>query len=99
MTKSKSAQPKRHRRSRAEWQLMLASYASSGLSVKAYCRQQGIPEGSFYKWRNELSTAKDLVTDDTFMELSPPLAKSGLDDWMIELCWGPGMTLRLGRAR
>jgi transposase-like protein len=44
----------RVRRSREQWRTMLSGYASSGLSVEAYCRREGISSASFYRWRTVL---------------------------------------------
>lgn len=39
----------------AFWREQLAGQARSGLSVRAFCRQQGLAENSFYAWRRELA--------------------------------------------
>jgi hypothetical protein len=36
------------------WRRFLAVQARSGLSVRAYCREKGLPEASFYYWRREI---------------------------------------------
>ena len=37
------------------WRLVLDEQAASGLSVRAFCRQEGISEPSYYAWRKELA--------------------------------------------
>ena len=37
----------------------LSAQARSGLGVAAYCRRAGIPESSFYNWRQRARTARD----------------------------------------
>lgn len=37
------------------WRLVLDEQAASGLSVRAFCRQEGISEPSYYAWRRELA--------------------------------------------
>jgi hypothetical protein len=37
-----------------EWRERLASWASSGLSVREYCGQRGLVETAFYYWKREL---------------------------------------------
>ena len=31
---------------------ILRGFEASGLTIKEYCRQKEVSEGSFYKWRN-----------------------------------------------
>lgn len=38
------------------WRWVLDEYASSGLSIRAFCRREAIAEASFYFWRRELTT-------------------------------------------
>jgi hypothetical protein len=39
----------------AYWRELLARQASSGISVRAFCREQSLREPSFYSWRRKLS--------------------------------------------
>ena len=36
------------------WRRTIDRHASSGLSVRAWCRNQGLKEAAFYWWRREL---------------------------------------------
>ena len=36
------------------WRLVLARWKRSGLSVRAFCRAEGVNEPKFYSWRREL---------------------------------------------
>jgi transposase-like protein len=38
----------------AGWRERLKKQAESGLSVRAFCRREGLSEPSFYSWRREL---------------------------------------------
>lgn len=38
----------------AFWREAVRGQAASGLSVRGYCRREGISEASFYAWRREL---------------------------------------------
>ena len=38
----------------AAWRERLQTQAGSGLSVRAFCRREGLSEPSFYSWRREL---------------------------------------------
>ncbi len=35
---------------------ILRGFEASGLTVKEYCRQKQVSEGTFYKWRNRFGT-------------------------------------------
>ena len=37
-----------------EWRERLARWSASGLSVRAFCAQQGVAEASFYYWKRAL---------------------------------------------
>ena len=37
-----------------QWRERVAGWAASGLSVRAFCRQHGLIETSFYFWKREL---------------------------------------------
>ena len=44
----------RKRRSRAEWEAIIAEQESSGQGVSTWCRQRHVQEQSFYQWRKRL---------------------------------------------
>ena len=35
---------------------ILRDFEASGQTIKEYCRQKGVNEGTFYKWRNRFGT-------------------------------------------
>ena len=37
-----------------EWAERIAAQQHSGISVKQFCKEQGLTEGSFYAWRKRL---------------------------------------------
>ena len=41
---------------REGWKQRVADQEQSGLSVRAYCKQRGLGEHSFYQWRKRLRT-------------------------------------------
>ena len=45
----------RNLRKEHHWRQLLARYQQSGLSVRAFCAQEGCSEPSFYAWRRELA--------------------------------------------
>ncbi|HNR52453.1 MAG TPA: transposase, partial [Deltaproteobacteria bacterium] len=40
------------------WRRTVKRWTSSGLSVRQFCRKEGISEPSFYSWRKKLSQRK-----------------------------------------
>lgn len=48
---------KRRRLSARAWRGMLARFASSGLTVQAFCRREAVSTTSFYRWRSVLEAA------------------------------------------
>ena len=40
---------------RQQWQMAIQQWQSSGQSVRAFCRQEGLKESAFFFWRRELA--------------------------------------------
>jgi transposase len=40
---------------RQQWQMAIQRWQSSGQSVRAFCRQEGLKESAFFFWRRELA--------------------------------------------
>ena len=90
----------RCRRTRAQWQRVLASQAASGLSQEDYCAQHSIAYSSFCRWKRELSGVKPLASvavSAAFVELTPATPAAALR-WEVELELGEGVFLRLRRS-
>jgi putative transposase len=94
------------RRSRAQWQALLARAASSGLSVSAFCRREGISSASFYQWRKRLAgatvqelPARPAMASPAFVDLGTlgEAASADRAGWDIELELEAGVVLRLRR--
>jgi transposase-like protein len=49
---------------RAFWELAMGEQKSSGLSVRAFCRREGLGEASFYSWRRRLSERESAAVHD-----------------------------------
>lgn len=50
------------------WREVIRRQQSSGLSIAEFCRQEGLAQASFYKWRKKL----DADNDSLFLELPWP---------------------------
>jgi len=54
MTKKTQATDRERR-----WRETFERFARSGLNVRAFCRQESLPESAFYFWRRELARRDD----------------------------------------
>ena len=80
------------------WQMAIETWQSSGLSIRRFCKQEGLSGPSFYSWRKKLASVKPPETkkektdsSDSFIQVSLPTDKqSGL-----ELALSSGNTLRI----
>jgi hypothetical protein len=94
----------RSRRSRAQWQALIARAEQSELSITEFCQRESVSTASFYTWRNRLSPGVEPVsapvsTGTDFIDLGA--FGEGNDSaaaWVIELDLGAGMVLRLRRG-
>ena len=79
------------------WQMVLETFKSSGHSIRQFCRQEGLPEASFYSWRKKITKTltsdsdKEAIKPKPFIQVSLPKAKSG----GLELVLVSGQTLRI----
>jgi transposase-like protein len=84
------------RRTRSQWQAIIAEFEQSTLGVQEFCQQHDLAYSSFAKWRSLLrQESKNSTSSVSFIEmpsLSPAQSRS---NWTIELDLGTGVTLRL----
>jgi hypothetical protein len=100
-----SAISERGRRSRSQWQSLIARAEHSELSITEFCRRESVSTASFYSWRKRLGGATSGATlaaagaeDGAFLELGVLGSEAaGPVSWDIELELGAGMVLRLRR--
>jgi hypothetical protein len=92
------------RRSRAEWQSLIARAEGSPLSVRAFCAAQGVSTASFYLWRKRLGAGIEPAQPVAarFLDLGELAAHAGAGaegagGWEVELALGDGLVLRLRR--
>jgi transposase-like protein len=94
----------RRRRLGAEaWQDILQRFAGSGMTLDAFCEQEGVSPQSFYRWRARLSAAPELAKPAVrapmgFMDLGA-LTGNGVASSRLELTLelGGGVVLQLIR--
>jgi transposase-like protein len=87
-----------NRRSREEWERLMAEYEAGELSQRAFCAQHGLAYSSFGYWRKQLRSV--LPAEDRPMPALVELpAWPGLAvepaSWRIELELGEGVVLRV----
>jgi hypothetical protein len=84
------------KRSRVDWEALMARYEISDLTQREFCVQQGLAYSSFCYWRKRLHTieAVENSTPPPLIEL-PSLPSSELRPWRVELDLGQGVVLRL----
>jgi hypothetical protein len=87
-TDSKAATSKAH-----EWAERIAAQQHSGISVKQFCKDQGLTEYSFYAWRKRLgkkSPVRFALVDRRGTNQEPPTEAA------LELILPTGERLRIG---
>jgi transposase-like protein len=97
----------RVRRSRAQWELLVARAARSALGIRQFCRHEGVSTASFYAWRRRLGAgagqalpAAQPTSEAAFLDLGTldgGGAAAAATGWEIELDLGAGAVLRLRR--
>ena len=83
----------RKKRSREEWERLMASYEANDITQRAFCVQHGLAYSSFCYWRKQLRTATAARDVVPLVEL-PALASSD-SAWRVEVDLGQGVVLRL----
>ena len=80
--------------SREQWVEWLAEQRDSGAAISEFCKQKGIPEGSFYHWRKKLVDAAEPATA---VELSKPtfVPVSVVGAGWLEIALPCGATIRM----
>ena len=76
------------------WRMAIETWQASGLSVRQFCKQEGLPEPAFYSWRKKLIGGNtELPNQDTspFIEVAIPHSNSA----PVELLLLSGNTLRI----
>ncbi len=88
----------RLKRTKEQWQTLLAEQADSGLTISKFCEQKQITKSAFYQWRKRLAGSQQDV-DNPLDWLSLPLSERGerTDGWQIELTLPKGIILRMNQ--
>jgi len=93
---TKSTPQTNRRKTRAQWQAILAEFEQSGLSVQDFCQQHALTYSSFAKWRSLFKQeGKKTSAPVSFIQMPPLSSGRSVSNWSIELDLGAGITLRL----
>ncbi len=74
------------------WSKLIAEQKASGQKARPFCRERGIPEYSFYKWRRRLRESEPV----RFALLETAPAPSASPESALELVLRNGERLRIG---
>ena len=81
------------------WRAVVRRWRASGLSVRAFCQQQGIAQPTFYAWRRTLAQRDaETVNFVPVRVTADSQALTTADSWAgaVELVLGAGRRLRVG---
>ncbi len=80
------------------WQMVLETFKTSNLSVRQFCKQEGLTEPVFYSWRKKLAASNESAIDEqkdmsssAFIEVAMPKN----DPVILELILSSGNTLKI----
>ena len=68
---SKSLSVVNQQRKLSEWAERVSACRSSGLSVKTWCRENGVSEQTYYKWQRRLYELAQEEREGGFAEITP----------------------------
>ena len=81
----------RKRRSESDWTEILRRFESSELTVREFCRREGLSLSSFQRWRSRLGR----VGPAEFVELVPAtVAAAPVPEWSLDIALPNGVQLR-----
>src|SRR6185369_1412932 len=80
------------------WRRILRQWQHSGLSVRAFCEQQGLSQPSFYAWRRTLAQRDAQAVTFVPVEVLPQPLSPESEAAGLELILIGGRVLRIGPA-
>lgn len=99
---SKPSTQRRIRRSREQWQELVARFEDSGQTREQFCAELGIGESTLRRWCSRLQerTPGAMSQAPVFVELPAQHERPGavVQPWEVELQLDAGIVLRLRRA-
>lgn len=83
------------KRSRAQWERLMADYEVSNLAQRVFCERHGIAYSSFCYWRKQLRTPEAGENQASPLVELPVLPTGEVGTWRVELDLGQGVVLRM----
>ena len=81
----------RKRRTESDWTDILRRFESSDLTIREFCRREGLSLSSFQRWRSRLAS----VAPAEFVELVPAATDAPpASDWLLDVALPNGVQLR-----
>ena len=79
------------------WRDALQRQRSSGRTVEAWCREQGVAKQSFYMWRRRLArpTAASTPVSGALAPVALPVTIRSLSAAPLEIAWPSGVVVRV----
>ena len=81
------------------WEMALETFKSSGLSVRNFCKKEGLSEPAFYSWRKKLTKSDEPKKDKSKAASSSAFIKVSMPNdnpAPLELVLSSGNSLRIG---
>ena len=75
-----------------EWQEVIRGHEQSGLTIRAYCEEQGISAASFYQWRRRLEGEGGVMK----FALIDPVKDQGSGEIELRLTSGETLVIPIG---
>ena len=102
MTRATATNNKWWRRSRQEWQAVIARFAESGLGVEPFCAREGLSESTFRRWRSLLGEPSTQPAAPAMERIgfvdAGTLKLGGMGRLELRLDLGDGVILHLSRG-
>ena len=75
------------------WQMVIETWQSSGLSVRNFCKQEGLSEPAFYAWRKKLNKSNEPKDTNSSAFIKVSMLKD--NPAPLELVLSSGNSLRI----
>ena len=84
-------------RDRQFWQKTIETWQNSGMSIRKFCKAEGLQESTFYNWRKKLTDSQSQVNEQVLKDPSAfiKVALPRNEHAFLELELSSGSTLRI----
>ena len=78
------------KRTEAEWKVIIREFTKNDLTIKDYCRREGLVLSTFKRWQQNLGEK----TAAQFVDLSPSVESAGASSWELAVTLPNGVQLQ-----